>query len=87
MKFRMDPKEQLEAFEWIESNGLELLGIFHSHPTGPGTASATDIEEAAYPVVHIIWDGSNNQWRARGFWIEAKKITEVTLNIENKSNQ
>src|SRR5919109_4157428 len=54
-RFVMDPYEQLEAFHWMESNGLDLLGIFHSHPTGPGTASATDIAEAAYEVIHLIW--------------------------------
>src|SRR5258708_19782823 len=31
-RFRMDPKQQLKAFHWMPSNGLQLLGIFHSHP-------------------------------------------------------
>ena len=59
VKFRMDPTEQLNALEWIDSNGLDLLAIFHSHPTGPEMVSATDIEEAAYPVVNIIWSPNN----------------------------
>ena len=46
VRFRMDPLEQLNAFEWIEGNGLDLLGIFHSHPSGPETISPTDIAEA-----------------------------------------
>ncbi len=87
VRFRMDPKEQLDAFEWIDSNGLELLGIFHSHPAGPAEVSNTDIAEAAYPVVHIIWDGSNGQWNARGFWIENRKAIEVSLEISHNRNQ
>ncbi|GAB4417149.1 MAG: M67 family metallopeptidase [Anaerolineales bacterium] len=87
VRFRMDPKEQLDAFEWIDDNGLELLGIFHSHPTGPETASATDIEEATYPVVHIIWDGSHGAWNARGFWIENGKVVDVDLEISHNRNQ
>ena len=55
VKFRMDPKEQLQAFNWIELNGLDLVGIFHSHPAGPETVSATDIEEAAYAVMQVVW--------------------------------
>lgn len=81
VRFRMDPTEQLNALDWIDSNGLELLAIFHSHPAGPETVSVTDIEEAAYPVVNIIWSRSNGSWQARGFWIEDGHITEVELRI------
>jgi len=80
----MDPYAQLQAFEWIESHALELIGIFHSHPAGPETASATDIAEAAYEVVHIIWSRQNGRWNARGFWIENGQVTEVTLLINDK---
>lgn len=87
VRFYMDPKEQLDALEWIDSNGQELLGIFHSHPAGPGEVSNTDIEEAAYPVVHIVWDGSTGRWNARGFWIENGEVVEVVLEIIRNRNQ
>jgi proteasome lid subunit RPN8/RPN11 len=81
VRFRMNPKEQLKAFDWIESNGLDLIGIFHSHPAGPETVSTTDIEEAAYAVTHMIWSRTNGDWVARGFWIEGKRVTEVRLMV------
>lgn len=83
VRYVMDPIEQLNAFEWIESNGLELIGIFHSHPTGPETVSPTDIAEAAYAVVYIILArvGGAQAWRTRGFWIEDGSYDEVTLQI------
>ncbi len=80
-RFMMDPYEQLQALDWIESSGLELVGIFHSHPAGPEAASLTDIKEAAYEVVHVIWSGNQSQWGARGFWIENGSATEVMLQI------
>ena len=80
-RFVMDPYEQLHAFDWIESNDLDLVGIFHSHPTGPEIVSATDIAEAAYAVVHVILSCHNNEWKARGFWIEDGSAREVTLQI------
>ncbi len=80
-RFVMDPYEQLQAFDWIESNRLDLLGIFHSHPTGPEAVSATDIAEAAYEVIHIIWSRPQHQWQMRGFWIENGYATEVKLQI------
>jgi len=81
VRFVMDPYEQLHAFDWIESNGLDLVGIFHSHPAGPETVSATDILEAAYAVVHVILARTRMQWKVRGFWVENGEAKEVTLQI------
>lgn len=81
VRFVMDPYEQLEAFNQIDSNGLELLGIFHSHPAGPETVSPTDIAEAAYDVVHLVWSRIQGPWHLRGFWIENGSATEVSLQI------
>ena len=81
VRFRMDAQEQYNAFEWMDTNGLDLVGIFHSHPSGPETVSPTDIAEAAYNVVHVIWSRTGHAWSARGFWIEKEQATEVTLQI------
>lgn len=82
VRFVMDPIEQLHAFEWIDDNELDLLGIFHSHPTGPETVSPTDIAEAAYDVVYIILAPVDGKWHARGFMIEEGKYREVSLQIQ-----
>jgi proteasome lid subunit RPN8/RPN11 len=81
VRFVMDPYEQLQAFEWIDSNGWDLLGIFHSHPAGPDAPSQRDIAEAAYEVVHLIWSRDQTGWKARGFRIEKGAATEVALQI------
>jgi proteasome lid subunit RPN8/RPN11 len=79
--FRMEPREQLQALRWIDEQGLELIGIFHSHPAGPEVPSPTDIAESAYAAVHIIWYRDTTGWQARGFWIKDGKVTPVTLQI------
>ena len=81
VRFVMDPVEQLKAFERIENEGLELLGIFHSHPNGPETVSPADIAEAAYPVTHVIIARTGETWKARGFWIEGDAFQETPLQI------
>lgn len=83
VRFVMDPLEQLHALEWIDSNELDLLGIYHSHPAGPGTVSPTDIAQAAYAVVHVVLARVENAqaWRTRGFWIENGEASEVDLRI------
>ncbi len=81
VRFRMDSREQIEAQQWIEANGLELVGIFHSHPAGPERPSETDIAEAAYPVVHLIWSRPEANWTVKGYWIEGGRVKEVGLDI------
>lgn len=81
LRYVMDPVEQLNAFEWIDSNGMDLIGIFHSHPSGPETISPTDIAESAYSVVQVILSRRKTQWRVRGFWIENGIYNEVTLRV------
>jgi len=81
VRFRMDAQEQYNAFKWIDDQNLELVGIFHSHPSGPETVSPTDIAEASYEVVHIIWFSKEQIWKARGFWIEKGQVTNVDLQV------
>ena len=81
VRFQMDPKAQLRAIEQIESEGLEIIAIFHSHPKGPSVPSPTDIAEAAYRVVNIIWSKAGRRWQARGFWIEAGHAAEIPLTV------
>lgn len=81
LRFVMDPYEQLKAFQWMDDNRLDLLGIFHSHPAGPETASPVDVAEAAYEVVHVILSRNEIEWKARGFWIEHGESFEVSIEI------
>jgi proteasome lid subunit RPN8/RPN11 len=87
-RYRMDPSEQLRAFNDMDDADMELLGIFHSHPADPTGdrrpvegPSETDIAESAYPVVYIIWSRADGGWQARGFRIEAGEALEVPLRI------
>lgn len=80
-RFLMEPVEQLKAFEWIDERGLELLGIYHSHPSGPRGMSETDIAEAAYPVVHMIWSPLGGAWEPRGFRLLDGRVEQVSLEV------
>jgi [CysO sulfur-carrier protein]-S-L-cysteine hydrolase len=82
VKFRMDSQEQFNSFEWIEANRLDLVGIYHSHPMGPLAVSASDIAEAAYEVVNIIWSPVAGEWNARGFWIKSGRVSKVSIEFD-----
>ena len=83
VRFTMDPRAQLRAMQQIEAEGLEIVAIFHSHPKGPSVPSSTDIAEAIYPVVNIIWSKVGRRWQARGFWIEDGQAVEVSLSVQD----
>lgn len=70
VRYYMEPLELLKALELIESEELELLAIYHSHPTGPDKPSETDISEFLYPgVATIIGFTENSEWKLKAFII------------------
>jgi len=82
-RYRIDPVEQLRAFERIEAAGLELVGIYHSHPQGPRHPSETDLAEAYYPeAVYLIWAGPCGAWECAGFCIQNRQALPVKVDID-----
>jgi len=84
VRYMMEPVEQLKVLEWIETNEMDLLAIFHSHPNGPETVSPIDISEAAYDVIQIVLSRNNGAWKSRAFWIENNQFEEVDLLVTSE---
>lgn len=54
-RYLMEPREQFEAMMAMEEQGLELYGIYHSHPSTLAYPSMTDRSLAFYPdAVYFI---------------------------------
>ncbi|HMD89067.1 MAG TPA: M67 family metallopeptidase [Anaerolineaceae bacterium] len=82
VRFRMKPEQQLNGFLTLEQAGLDLIGIYHSHPTGPDYPSETDRLEYAYPgTVYLIVSLNNMEWKVRGFQLDDKKVIEIPVII------
>ncbi len=66
-RFRMDQVGQLTAFENIETNGLDLTGIYYSQPHGDAYPSTTSINEMVYqtPLVVISLEDDKTYARIR----------------------
>ena len=79
--YRMDPAGQIHAMLAIERDGLDVVGIYHSHPDGPPTPSVTDLKQATYPdVLYLICSRSQAPgWQARAFWLRGDQAVEETL--------
>ena len=80
VRFMMEPMEQYRAMQWIEQNALEILAIYHSHPSGPAVPSATDLAEHAYPdACCMIWSPSGPHWHLRCFRIDRSQFEELSI--------
>lgn len=86
-RFRMDPKEELDAFLMAEKDGLEILAIYHSHPQGIDKPSITDLEEVTFlGIVYLIWYQRANQWQCRGYLMDSsREYIEVPVVISEGS--
>lgn len=54
IRYLIDPEEQFEIVETIEDDGRDLVGFYHSHPTGPTNPSETDAARATWPEYSYV---------------------------------
>jgi len=82
VRYRMEPRAQVGELLSIEGRGLDLLGIYHSHPNGPATPSVTDQAEVYDPeTLVLIWCSGSRGWSARAFALRGEVPTEVTIEV------
>ena len=55
-RFLVDPTDHFAAIRFARSARLEIVGAYHSHPSGPPVPSATDLSEAhsGREFLHVI---------------------------------
>lgn len=79
-RFELDPKSYLEADEWARSEGLEILGIYHSHPDHPSKPSETDRQIASPYWGYIIFSINDGRFNDARLWY----INEDDLQFEQR---
>ncbi len=81
--FMMEPKEQFKVVKDIRLSGLEMLAIYHTHPTTPARLSAEDIRLALTPAVTyvIVSLQSADSPVIKGFLIREDDIAEVPVKV------
>lgn len=63
--FTMSAVQLINAYKTAEKLGLEVIGIFHSHPTSKAIPSETDIKYMRVnPVVWVIYSGLDDEFCA-----------------------
>ncbi len=80
-EYEIAPKELFQLTREIRAGGLQLLGIYHSHPNGKNEPSARDVEQAYYPDVayFIISPLQDAEKPVRAFSISKGQVSELEI--------
>lgn len=71
-RYELDPADFLAADQQARAEGIEIVGIWHSHPDHPARPSETDRNAAwegySYLIASVICDGIADlrSWRLEG---------------------
>jgi proteasome lid subunit RPN8/RPN11 len=80
-QYEIAPQELFQMMREIRSAGLQLLGIYHSHPHGANQPSRTDVQRAYYPdaAYFIISPQPNEEKPVRAFAIRDGFVSELNI--------
>jgi proteasome lid subunit RPN8/RPN11 len=83
--YEVAPQELFSLFRQMREEGLEHLGIYHSHPVTENLPSPSDIEQAGYPyqAYFIISPLPAAPNPVRAFFIRDGEIEELEIKIAN----
>jgi proteasome lid subunit RPN8/RPN11 len=79
--YEISPVDIFRLMREIRSAGLEMLGIYHSHPTGQNHPSKRDIESAYYPdaAYFILSPQASAINPIRAFAIRGGEVTDLAV--------
>jgi proteasome lid subunit RPN8/RPN11 len=79
-RFQVDPRDHIELNRQLRGTERHVVGVYHSHPHGPATPSASDVAEALYAeFVHVIVSLDGAAPSVRAFDIRDGGFTEIAL--------
>jgi len=83
-EYEIAPEELFRLMREIRGAGLELLGIYHSHPEGENSPSARDIERGFYPeaAYFVVSAREDAERPVRAFAIRGDGFAELEICAE-----
>ncbi len=68
--FESDPKSMFAAVRDMNARGLDVLAVYHSHPSSAPVPSRTDLQRNYSPdVVNLIVSLQGPEPEVRGWWL------------------
>jgi len=62
--FNMDPDEVMKAYQWASANGLNVIGVFHSHLVGTNPSNTDLTFMKINPVIWLIYEVLSSTYKA-----------------------
>jgi proteasome lid subunit RPN8/RPN11 len=77
-EYLSDPRSMFDAVKDMGKRGLDVLAIYHSHPTSEPVPSRTDLAENLWPgVVSFILSLKGAEAEMRGWWLTDRDYREA----------
>lgn len=81
--YSFEPKEQFKTVKDIRNRGMEVLGVYHSHPETPARPSKEDIRLAYDPQIsYVIISLCDEKSDVKSFKIVNGKVEQEELLIK-----
>lgn len=78
VEYLSDPKSMFDAVRDMRRHGIDVVAVYHSHPTSAPVPSRTDLERNYSPeVVNFIISLKNAVPEVRGWWLTADSYREA----------
>jgi len=82
-QYRLDPAQQAQAMLQFHREGLDLLAIYHSHPTSDTLPSPVDVREATYPDALYLIAGLRTHPPQLAAWQLGHDATPADLYVQH----
>ena len=77
--FNMHPDELMKAYQWASANGLNVIGVFHSHLVGANPSNTDLTFMKLNPVIWLIYEISSSTYKAH--LLVEDSLEEIKLEI------
>ncbi len=82
VEYASDPKSMFDATRDMRERGLEMLAVYHSHPSSPPVPSKTDLaRNYSEDVVNFIVSLTTSPPILRGWWLTETDYREAEWEI------
>ena len=76
--YESEPRSMLDAYRDLTARGLDVVAVYHSHPTSAPVPSKTDLERNyGEEVVNLIVSLAQRPPLVRGWWLTATEYREA----------